>query len=118
VSAESDIVADKFQYHQCELFINAQRSAMGKYGFWTFVSNQWRSVAPVLRKDLSGKTVVVVGMSLCYHVHPQILSTTTRSPGANTGIGFEAALHFGRMNPERLIIGCRNEDKGNTALSS
>ncbi|THV00245.1 hypothetical protein K435DRAFT_657548 [Dendrothele bispora CBS 962.96] len=37
--------------------------------------------------DLSGKTVIVTG--------------------ANAGIGFEAAKHLARMNPEKLIIVCR-----------
>lgn len=36
-------------------------------------------ICPLIRKDLSGKVVLVVG--------------------ANTGLGFEAAKHFARMNP-------------------
>jgi hypothetical protein len=35
--------------------------------------------------------------------------------GANTGLGFEAAKHLASLNPTRLIIGCRNLDKGNAA---
>ncbi|THU76951.1 short-chain dehydrogenase, partial [Dendrothele bispora CBS 962.96] len=44
---------------------------------------------------LSGKTVIVTG--------------------ANVGIGFETAKHFARMNPEKLIIACRNQEKGDEA---
>ncbi len=36
--------------------------------------------------------------------------------GANTGIGLEAAKHFATMNPARLILGCRNEEKGRKAV--
>ncbi|KAJ2914335.1 hypothetical protein MD484_g6085, partial [Candolleomyces efflorescens] len=45
--------------------------------------------------DLSGQTVIVVG--------------------ANTGLGFEAAKHFARMNPGRLILACRSKEKGAAA---
>lgn len=62
-----------------------------------FIYDQWSTVPPVEGTDLSGKTVAVVG--------------------ANTGLGFEAAKHFARMNPGRLIIACRNESKGRIAVS-
>ena len=47
---------------------------------------------------LTGKTVVVVG--------------------ANTGIGYEAAKHFASMNPDRLIMACRSQERGNAAVTS
>ena len=47
---------------------------------------------PALKADLAGRTVLVVG--------------------SNVGIGFEAAKHFARMNPNRLIVTCRNQEKG------
>ena len=47
---------------------------------------------PALQADLTGRTVLVVG--------------------SNVGIGFEAAKHFARMNPKRLIVTCRSEEKG------
>ncbi|THV00233.1 short-chain dehydrogenase [Dendrothele bispora CBS 962.96] len=50
---------------------------------------------PVITADLTGKTVIVTG--------------------ANVGIGFEAAKHFARMNPEKLIIVCRSQEKGDEA---
>ena len=46
--------------------------------------------------DLTGKTVVVIG--------------------ANVGLGFEAAKHFAAMNPKRLVLGCRSQEKGQAAL--
>ncbi|KAK4894573.1 hypothetical protein LTR27_007214 [Elasticomyces elasticus] len=45
--------------------------------------------------DCSGKTVIVTG--------------------ANTGLGKEAARHFVRLNAEKVIIACRNLDKGEAA---
>lgn len=53
---------------------------------------------PVVKVDLTGMVVVVVG--------------------ANTGLGFEAAKHLAGMNPARLILACRNPSKGQEALSS
>ena len=49
-----------------------------------------------MTEDLTGKVVLVTG--------------------ANIGLGFEAAKHFASMNPERLIIACRSEEKGNQAV--
>jgi len=36
--------------------------------------------------------------------------------GANVGLGFEAAKHFASMNPLRLVLGCRSEEKGKKAV--
>jgi FlaA1/EpsC-like NDP-sugar epimerase len=47
---------------------------------------------PVVTADLAGKTVVVTG--------------------ANMGLGFEAAKHLARMNPRKLIIAVRSQEKG------
>lgn len=44
-----------------------------------------------LHADLSGRTVIVVG--------------------TNVGIGLEAAKHFAKMNPKRLICTSRNAEK-------
>jgi retinol dehydrogenase 12 len=46
--------------------------------------------------DLTGKTVVVIG--------------------ANVGLGFEAAKHFASMNPKKLVLGCRSQEKGQATL--
>ena len=53
---------------------------------------------PVLHADLSGRTVVVIG--------------------SNVGIGFEAAKHFAEMNPKRLIVTCRSQEKGDQTVQS
>ncbi|KAG1809102.1 uncharacterized protein BJ212DRAFT_1528640 [Suillus subaureus] len=68
-----------------------------KYSFLDYVISQWSALPPVETADLSGKTVLVVG--------------------ANVGIGLEAAKHFARMQPARLIIACRSEGKGKAALA-
>ncbi len=65
--------------------------------FLDFVYGQWAPVPPVVTEDLAGKTVVVTG--------------------ANTGLGFETTKHFARMNPERLILACRSQQRGEAALT-
>nr|OQO31172.1 hypothetical protein B0A51_01904 [Rachicladosporium sp. CCFEE 5018] len=53
-------------------------------------------VTPKLpKKDLSGQTIIVTG--------------------ANVGLGFEAAKHFANMRAERVILACRDQQKGNVA---
>ena len=63
-----------------------------------FLRQQLATVAHVEHEDLSGKTVVVIG--------------------ANVGLGFEAAKHFARMNPDRIILGCRSKERGEAAATS
>ena len=62
------------------------------------VADQKRPAGPVVKVDLTGRVVVVVG--------------------ANTGLGFEAAKHFAEMNPARLILTCRTAEKGEAACKS
>jgi len=38
--------------------------------------------------------------------------------GANIGLGFEAAKHLARMQPEKLILACRDAKKGADALEA
>lgn len=64
--------------------------------FLDFLRDQWASTPPVVTANLAEKTVVVTG--------------------ANTGLGFEASKHFARMNPGKLILACRNQQKGEAAL--
>ncbi|KAJ6484645.1 hypothetical protein C8R45DRAFT_870500 [Mycena sanguinolenta] len=65
-------------------------------GVLDFVRDQFTTQQPVMTVDLTGKTVIVLG--------------------ANTGLGFEAAKHFATMNPDRLILACRNQTKGQAAV--
>ncbi|KAF6763182.1 short-chain dehydrogenase [Ephemerocybe angulata] len=67
-----------------------------KKGFSDAIKDQYTKVPPVATADLTGKTVVVVG--------------------ANTGLGFEATKHFARMNPGKLILACRSEERGSAAV--
>ena len=69
---------------------------MAKYSFLRFLREQWARPVPLVTRDLTGKVVLITG--------------------ANVGLGFEAAKHFASMNPERLIIACRSEAKGNQAI--
>ncbi|KAK0442440.1 hypothetical protein EV421DRAFT_1736294 [Armillaria borealis] len=62
-----------------------------------FVADQTGPVPAVVTADLSKKTLVLIG--------------------ANAGLGFEAAKHFARMNPARLVLTARNEVKGRKALA-
>ncbi|TFK22498.1 NAD(P)-binding protein [Coprinopsis marcescibilis] len=52
---------------------------------------------PVSKVDLTGRTVLVTG--------------------ANTGIGFQTAKYFATMSPRKIIIACRNEEKGIAAVA-
>ncbi|PSR98926.1 hypothetical protein PHLCEN_2v4246 [Hermanssonia centrifuga] len=71
---------------------------MGKMQGWNFLLEQYTRLPPALKASpsLAGRTVMIIG--------------------ANTGIGLEAAKHFATMNPARLVLGCRNEDKGRKAV--
>ncbi|KAG6835246.1 hypothetical protein H0H93_003571, partial [Arthromyces matolae] len=90
--------------HQPELIEKGQErqpnllppSTMAKLSFLQFVRGQLRSIPPVEKADLTGKTVMVIG--------------------ANTGIGYEAAKHFVLMKAARVILACRNKEKGDAAI--
>jgi short-subunit dehydrogenase involved in D-alanine esterification of teichoic acids len=69
-----------------------------RLGIWAVIVSQWSKQKPVVKADLTGKTVVVLG--------------------ANTGLGFEATKHFATMNPGRLILACRSQSKGQAAVDS
>ena len=60
------------------------------------LSYQSQHRAPVTKADLTGKVVVVIG--------------------ANGGLGYEAAKHFASMNPLRLILTSRDNQRGEDAL--
>ena len=68
-----------------------------QFSVFQSLREQLASVPPVENEDLSGKTVVVIG--------------------ANVGLGFEAAKHFSRMNPDRIILGCRSKERGEAAAT-
>lgn len=50
------------------------------------------TVPPVVEQDLTGKTIIVTG--------------------ANTGLGFEASKHVARMKAGKVIIACRDQQRG------
>lgn len=60
----------------------------------TFFYNQFRRL-PKPAKQFSGKTVIVTG--------------------ANVGLGLEAARHFARLGAAKVILACRDTEKGERA---
>lgn len=53
---------------------------------------------------------------LQYNPTPNLLTgRTVIVTGSNVGLGFETAVHLGKLDPKLLIIACRNLDKGNAA---
>ncbi|KAL0959295.1 hypothetical protein HGRIS_014560 [Hohenbuehelia grisea] len=69
---------------------------MGNRSLFRLLRDQLTTLQPVVKADLTGKVVIVVG--------------------ANTGIGLETAKHFARMGPARLILACRSETRGSAAI--
>ncbi|KAF6753523.1 short-chain dehydrogenase [Ephemerocybe angulata] len=63
-----------------------------------FIRDQFAAIPPAPTADLSKQTVLVVG--------------------ANTGLGFECTKHLARMNPGRLILACRSEQRGRAAITT
>ncbi|KUJ08352.1 short-chain dehydrogenase/reductase [Mollisia scopiformis] len=47
--------------------------------------------------------------------HVDLTGQTIVITGANTGLGFEAAKHFYKLNVSKLILACRNMTKGEAA---
>ena len=78
-------------------FTKARNNSMVGYGFLSMVIDQYTPIDPVLTADLSGKSIIVTG--------------------ANTGLGLEAAKHFARMGPARLVLACRSEIRGKDAAA-
>ncbi|KAK0203032.1 hypothetical protein DFS33DRAFT_950306 [Desarmillaria ectypa] len=70
--------------------------ATKKKSILAVLRDQRKAMPPVVEVNLSGKTVIVVD--------------------ANTGLGFQSTKHFATMNPERIILACRSEERGQTAL--
>ncbi|KAJ7462128.1 hypothetical protein FB451DRAFT_479597 [Mycena latifolia] len=64
---------------------------------WGFIRAQLSEQPAVVKADLRGKTVCVLG--------------------ANTGIGFQACKHFASMNPGRMILACRSQARGQDAVA-
>ncbi|KAJ6586340.1 hypothetical protein DFH09DRAFT_1432174 [Mycena vulgaris] len=63
---------------------------------WEGLRKQLTKQPPVVKSDLTGKTVCVLG--------------------ANTGIGFQTCKHFASMNPGRIILACRSAARGQAAV--
>ncbi|KAJ7785291.1 hypothetical protein DFH07DRAFT_976015 [Mycena maculata] len=67
-----------------------------KFSAWGSLKEQLAKQPPVVKQDLTGKTVCVLG--------------------ANAGIGFQACKHLATMNPARMILACRSESRGQAAV--
>lgn len=70
-----------------------------KYTPLNFISTQLSKVPPVPTTDLTGKVVVVTGSGV-------------------GGMGYEAAKHFSTMNPAKIIIAVRSQQRGQETVDS
>ena len=53
-----------------------------------------------------------------FHPTPALLTgRTVIITGANIGLGYETAIHLGRLEPERLILAVRDVAKGERAAA-
>ncbi|KAI9810454.1 MAG: hypothetical protein M1827_006230 [Pycnora praestabilis] len=66
--------------------------------FTSFLYSQLVVSLPYPKQDFSGQTIIITG--------------------ANTGLGFEAARHFARLNAAKVILAVRNLEKGEEAKRS
>jgi retinol dehydrogenase 12 len=65
---------------------------------------------PLSTADLTGRIAIVTGTTtLPFH-------TVTNLVGANVGLGLEAARHLAAFNPKKLILACRNQEKGDNGV--
>lgn len=71
-----------------------------------FLVSQFTSL-PLSTTDLSGRTAIVTGTL------DVVIDLTV---GSNVGLGLEAARHLARMNPKKLVLACRNQEKGQRAV--
>lgn len=71
-------------------------STMAPYTPDIMWAGQRQPPPPLVTGDLTGKTIIITG--------------------ANVGLGFEACKHFTTMNPNKIVLACRNLHKGATAL--
>ena len=62
------------------------------------MKSQWTPAKAVESVDLENQTIIITG--------------------ANSGLGFASALDFARLNPGKLIMACRSEERGRAALAS
>jgi retinol dehydrogenase-12 len=68
---------------------------MAPFSILTGLHNQFRWLPKVKDQNMSGRVILVTG--------------------ASGGLGLEAARHFARMKPARLILAVRNMEKGRAA---
>jgi NAD(P)-dependent dehydrogenase (short-subunit alcohol dehydrogenase family) len=66
--------------------------------FTNFLYSQLLVTLPYPTKDFTGQTIIITG--------------------ANTGLGFEAAKHFIRLNASKVILAVRSLEKGHLAKES
>jgi retinol dehydrogenase-12 len=78
-----------------------------------FLREQTKTLPAPVKRDLTGKVVIVTGSNV-YVPRTSLISPSTTNMGYS-GLGYEAAKHLATLNPARLIIACRSISKGEEA---
>ncbi|GJJ08164.1 hypothetical protein Clacol_002372 [Clathrus columnatus] len=80
--------------------VNTREDDMGNLSTQKFLHDQFMRLpeASTFNKDLTDKTVVITG--------------------ATSGVGLEVAKHLTGLNPKKIILACRNLEKGQQVIKS
>ena|ERR1700761_2986962 len=83
-----------------------------------FIVDQLTDLGPVTKVDLSEKHVIVTGANVGLGLEGEVLvaSLTYAYDKRSSNPDSLAARHFASMNPAKLILACRSQERGDVAM--